>query len=169
MKKFLILFLGGNMTLVWNKEAQKMAYPGIDTPEAVDHPVKNLIQTSYLLGESVAEYKVICFKDSSEYTPEDRAHLLDAIRQSEANHVIVVHGADTIQETAAYLKGGDLEEKIIALVSSDTPACITDRNENNDDESFVNLQAVIEDPEVNGVYTCIAGGAVSLYEETATA
>ncbi len=62
-------------------------------------------------------------KDSIEMTSEDRLELLATIHQSSYRKILIVHGTDTMDLTAAYLSDADLE-KCIILTGSMVPYSI---------------------------------------------
>jgi len=55
----------------------------------------------------------IIAKDSLEISNQDRLELLATISQSDFEHIIIVHGTDTMDVTAEYLDDSDLEKCII--------------------------------------------------------
>ncbi len=69
------------------------------------------------------EYDVIEVfqKDSLDITDEDRQAIVDQIDRTDAPHVIVTHGTDTMVETAIAL-GQSVANKTIVLVGSLSPA-----------------------------------------------
>ncbi|MEA2049020.1 MAG: asparaginase domain-containing protein [Campylobacterota bacterium] len=52
-------------------------------------------------------------KDSLEITNRDRLELLAKIIELEYDHIIIVHGTDTMHLTAEYLADGELEKTIV--------------------------------------------------------
>ena len=52
-------------------------------------------------------------KDSLEMTSHDRLELLATIHQSKQRKILVVHGTDTMDVTAAYLADAELEKQIV--------------------------------------------------------
>jgi L-asparaginase len=52
-------------------------------------------------------------KDSLEMTTDDRMQLLHMIHQSEYQHIIIVHGTDTMDVTAQYLADASLQKTIV--------------------------------------------------------
>jgi L-asparaginase len=52
-------------------------------------------------------------KDSLEMTNHDRLELLAIVSQSDARRIIVVHGTDTMDITAAYLEDAELEKCVV--------------------------------------------------------
>ncbi len=62
-------------------------------------------------------------KDSLEMTGQDRLELLATIHQSRYHKILIVHGTDTMDLTAAYLADADLEKRIV-LTGAMTPYSI---------------------------------------------
>jgi len=59
-------------------------------------------------------------KDSLELTDEDRAHLVERVRQSPNSRIIITHGTDTMTLTARFLAA--VPQKPIVLVGALAPA-----------------------------------------------
>jgi len=69
------------------------------------------------------EYEVVdvFHKDSLDITEQDRQAILEQVKQTDAEFVILTHGTDTMVETASLLKE-HVDGKTIILVGSLTPA-----------------------------------------------
>jgi len=52
-------------------------------------------------------------KDSRDMTNHDRLELLATISHSSYDHIIIIHGTDTMHITAEYLADGELEKSIV--------------------------------------------------------
>ena len=59
-------------------------------------------------------------KDSLELTDADRDAIFDAVSASDAQHVLITHGTDTMAETASRLR--DIANKTIVLTGAMQPA-----------------------------------------------
>lgn len=59
-------------------------------------------------------------KDSLELTDEDRAHILQAVREAPETRILITHGTDTMVQTAKTLSA--VQDKTIVLVGSLSPA-----------------------------------------------
>jgi L-asparaginase len=70
------------------------------------------------------EVAALLRKDSLHITAEDRKLIRAAVAASEATHVLITHGTDTMVETAAELKG--LAGKTIVLTGALNPARFRD-------------------------------------------
>ena len=153
MKHLLIVFLGGTITLQWNVEHKKLACP---TPEAKGTDLMNLITDDIVTEGVTAEFKVHSYKPSTEITDEDRTKLLDEIQHTPADAIIVVHGAKTIEQTAAFLmdKMPAGFTKRIGLVAANTPPCIEGNKEAYDNlEATYNRLQNVEDQDSN-IFVC---------------
>jgi L-asparaginase len=66
------------------------------------------------------ELETLFRKDSLELTDEDRAVIVENVRQESCPRILITHGTDTMIETARALQG--IEGKTIVLVGSLSPA-----------------------------------------------
>lgn len=58
-------------------------------------------------------YETVCLVDSLEMQASHRQQVLDACRKSDASQIVIVHGTDTMSETAAVLGKGELDKTIV--------------------------------------------------------
>jgi len=70
------------------------------------------------------EVQALMRKDSLHMTQHDRLGIRAAIEDSDARHVLITHGTDTMVETAAELKG--LADRTIVLTGALNPARFRD-------------------------------------------
>ncbi len=68
-------------------------------------------------------YTPIIGKDSLEMDMRDRIDLLSRISSDDAKKIVIIHGTDTIDQTAAYLADAELE-KCIVLTGAMVPFSI---------------------------------------------
>ena len=61
-------------------------------------------------------------KDSLEMTDQDRAAVDSAVRQCEEQHIVIIHGTDTLVATAKALQQSSIEGKTIVFVGAMQPA-----------------------------------------------
>ena len=103
MKKILIISTGGTFNKIYD-------------------PIKGdffIDQASHALEEIASkwlcEFNIINIigKDSLEMTNQDRLELLATISHSDYDHILIVHGTDTMDITAEYLAEADLEKSIV--------------------------------------------------------
>jgi L-asparaginase len=113
MKKILIISTGGTFNKIYHPKN------GMLEIDKDAHAVKELAK-KWLCK---FEIRNIIGKDSLEMTNQDRLELLGTISQSDYEYILVIHGTDTIDITAAYLAEGELE-KCIVLTGAMVPYSI---------------------------------------------
>jgi L-asparaginase len=105
-----------------------------------------------------ADIHVACVKDSLDMEEADRTAVKRTVEQAKTDHVVVIHGTDTIAETAASLQG--IPDKTIVLTGSMQPefARVSDID--------LNLGMAIEAARSRspGVYIALYGAVVPLSE-----
>jgi len=103
MKKILIISTGGTFNKVY--------HPKNGTLE-IDKSAQSLKQ---IASKWLCTFEILTIigKDSLEMTNQDRHDLLNTIQQSEYQHIIIVHGTDTMGVTAEYLADAELEKTIV--------------------------------------------------------
>lgn len=89
--------------------------PAMGQKSTVVEYIKTKIKPYFEIGE-----QIVCFKDSSRVTNEDREALLRAILSSPHTHFLVTHGTFTMAETAEYLLAREtqLKGRTIVFVGS---------------------------------------------------
>lgn len=104
-------------------------------------------------GNVSSDYRVesILKKDSLDITQEEREIIKKAVKDCDEDKVIIIHGTDTMVETAKYLE--DIENKTIVLTGSMQPARFrkTDAIFNS---GFAYAAALSLD---NGIYIAMSG------------
>ncbi|MFT5138648.1 MAG: L-asparaginase [Lysobacterales bacterium] len=70
------------------------------------------------------EVKALMRKDSLHVTEEDRQRIRDSILESDARHILITHGTDTMSDTALALSG--IQGKTIVLTGALSPARFRD-------------------------------------------
>lgn len=103
MKNILIINTGGTFNKI---------YDPIKGDLRVDKGSHSLEQ---IASKWLCDIKIINIigKDSLDLSNHDRLELLATVSHSEHHHIIIIHGTDTMDITAAYLDDADLEKKII--------------------------------------------------------
>jgi len=103
MHKILIINTGGT----FNK-----TYDPLNGTLIVDTTSKAL---ENIASKWLCEFEVINIigKDSLDITNHDRLELLATISHSSYQHIIIIHGTDTMHITAEYLADGELEKSIV--------------------------------------------------------
>ena len=113
MKKILIISTGGTFNKVYDP------IKGEFTIDKASQALKE-IASKWLCTFEVIN---IIGKDSLDITNHDRLELLATISHAEHNHILIVHGTDTMDVTAAYLADADLD-KCIVLTGAMVPYSI---------------------------------------------
>ncbi len=103
MKKILIIDTGGTFNKIYNH---------IEGILEVDSSTKALLEISQKWQREL-EILSIIGKDSLEFTSGDRVLLLGTINLSEHEDIIVIHGTDTMDTTAAYLADAEMEKRVL--------------------------------------------------------
>jgi len=103
MKKILIISTGGTFSKVYNPINGKLE---ID---------KNASALQNIAQKWRCEFEIlnIIAKDSLDMSNHDRLELLGTINLSSYQNIIVLHGTDTMDVTAAYLAEAELEKTIV--------------------------------------------------------
>jgi L-asparaginase len=150
MKKILIISTGGTFNKVYNPKNGNLE---------IDKSSQSL---KSIASKWLCEFDVlnIIGKDSLEMTTQDRIELLSIIHQSNYQHIIIVHGTDTMDVTAEYLADAELE-KTIVITGAMVPYSI------DHTEATANLASAygyIHALEKNGVFIAM-NGAIDSYEK----
>jgi L-asparaginase len=148
VKKILIIDTGGTFNKVYKPLTGSLDIE--KSGEAIDTIAKNWL----------VEFEVINIigKDSLDMIESDREEILQTIKKSTFNSVIIIHGTDTIDKTAKYLAKAKLGREII-LTGAMVPFSI------NPIEATANLALAygyIERLDREGVYIAL-NGSVNLY------
>ena len=106
------------------------------------------------------EFVSIIGKDSLEMTSSDRLLLLATINLSNYDDLIIIHGTDTMEITAAYLADSELDKRVILTGAMIPYAIDTVDATANFASAFGYLQLL----EKNGVYIAM-NGIVAPYEQ----
>lgn len=113
MKKTLIISTGGTFNKIYDP------IKGEFTIDEASHALEQIA------SKWLCEFEIINIigKDSLEMTNHDRLELLATISHSDYDHILIVHGTDTMDITAEYLAEADLE-KCIVLTGAMVPFSI---------------------------------------------
>ena len=96
----------------------KVYFDAKSTYEVGEPQVHEVLERSDVTFEFAI--RTLCHKDSLELTDDDRRLIHEAVRQSEAQRLIVTHGTDTMPRTAEFLR--DIPGKVIVLTGASQPA-----------------------------------------------
>ena len=143
MKKILCISTGGTFNKIYNPVSGEL---DVDIKsraiDEINTKWKNEIETISIIG-----------KDSLMINNSDRLLLLATINLSKYNHIIIIHGTDTIKDTASYLADSDLE-KCVVLAGAMVPFSI------DPVEASVNFGAAygfLQGSEKNGIFIAMNG------------
>lgn len=118
MKKLLVISMGGTIDKVYFDA--KSEY---EVGEPVVGDVLNAMNVAYQTDQLS-----VCKKDSLEITSEDRIALQRAIEDTNAEHILVTHGTDTMIESARFIEqnlgsySDNHAEKVIVFTGAMQPA-----------------------------------------------
>lgn len=109
-------------------------------------------------------FTTVCMKDSRELEEADRQAVLDTIKTSEADRMIITHGSYTVSDTARYVSEKYQDpDKTIIFVCSMIPIKGFDPN----DAGFNLGYAVAKSQDLApGIYVCMNGRVFSADEVT---
>ena len=103
MKKILIINTGGTFSKIYNPINGKLE---------VDSQGKALADITQK-WRCTLDIQNIIAKDSLDMTNHDRLELLSILHQSSYEHILIIHGTDTMDITAAYLADAEVEKTIV--------------------------------------------------------
>lgn len=114
MKKLLIITTGGTIDKIYFDDMSDYQ---------IGEPLIGQILDHLRVGFEF-EVNALMRKDSLHLTDEDRQLIRDAVANSDANHVLITHGTDSIVKTALLLS--DIPDKTIVLTGALNPARFQD-------------------------------------------
>jgi len=142
----LIINTGGTFNKTYNKKS------GLLDIKKNNKIIKTIIKNLYKSNKK-PNIKGIIYKDSLDITNDDRIKLVNKILKSNESNIIIVHGTDTMNETALFISKR-IKNKTIVLVGSMIPYSI------NSIEASANLAMAlgfIKNKNKNNVYICMNG------------
>jgi len=143
MKKILFISTGGTFNKIYNPV----------------HGELEIDQTSSALHEIaekwLSDFEVIHIigKDSLDMTNTDRLLLLATINLSKEDDIVIIHGTDTMEQTARYLADSELDKKVV-LTGAMVPYAI------DPVEATANLASAygfLQHCDKNGIYISMNG------------
>ncbi len=110
----LILITGGTLDKVHDTATEALVFD----PSGESH-ITELLR----IGRGhLPRQQVIMMKDSLAMTEDDRALILDAVKNAPENHIVITHGTGTMAQTARYLEAAIAKsEKTIILTGAMRP------------------------------------------------
>ncbi|SMC10156.1 asparaginase domain-containing protein [Nitratiruptor tergarcus] len=109
----IILNTGGTFNKIYDPIKGLLIVP--KSNRAVEEIIKNI-------NQNIA-YKGLIYKDSLEFTDEDREKLVATIEKLDEKSIVVVHGTDTMDKSAAYV-AQRVKDKCIIFTGSMIPYSI---------------------------------------------
>ncbi|MGB5867991.1 MAG: asparaginase domain-containing protein [Arcobacteraceae bacterium] len=143
-KKILILNTGGTFNKVYNQIEGKLVVP------QDNYAVETIIESTKI---DYFDIDGIIYKDSLEITKDDRKELVKYIKKTDYEKVIIIHGTDTMGETAKFI-AKNIKDKLIILTGAMIPFSL------NRMESTSNLLLAVgymQQKTKNGVYISMHG------------
>ena len=150
MKRILIIDTGGTFNKIYNPLNGQLE---IDT---ANQALNSLAQ------HWMVDFKMVNIvgKDSLDITDDDRLIIAQTIRRSDIEHIIIIHGTDTMDKTAHLLSEYNLDKKII-LTGSMIPFSI---NPIEATANFSSAYGYISNIERVGIYISMNGKIGSFRE-----
>jgi L-asparaginase len=105
--KILFINTGGTFNKIYNKISGKLVVP------KSDEVLKKVLNSTG--GNFETEIIGTIYKDSLEMTEEDREKIFDILLESDTKNVVIIHGTDTIKETAEYLSDKIFGKRVILV------------------------------------------------------
>lgn len=107
-------------------------------------------------GRCTLDYnmKTLMMVDSLEMTDTDRQIILHNCQRSEYERILITHGTDTMELTAAFLAEGGIEDKTIVITGAMIPYAFGDSS-----DGFFNLGSALSFLQMlpHGVYVVMNG------------
>ena len=103
MKKILILSTGGTFNKIYQPITGTLE---IDSKARALHAIGAHWQSPYPI-------QTLIHKDSLEMDADDRRELLSAIRAAEEEAILVIHGTDTMDQSAALIAEAQLQKQVV--------------------------------------------------------
>ena len=105
--KIKIINTGGTFNKVYDKIKGELVVP------KNNYAVEEIIKKSFIDRNIQFDIEGIIYKDSLDMTNEDRKLILEKIKKSKENKIIIIHGTDTIDKTADFLNQHFKDKQII--------------------------------------------------------
>lgn len=110
----LIINTGGTFNKVYDEISGELTIP------SSSKNLKKIIKKAF---KSKMKIKGIIYKDSLEFTNDDREELVKSINQSEYKKIVVIHGTDTMDISAKYISKR-IKNKSIVFTGAMIPTSI---------------------------------------------
>lgn len=145
--KITVLNTGGTFNKRYNPITGQLEVPTDNI--ALDKIIKSCFNVEF-------DIKNIVSKDSLDFTQEDRGTILENIKNSASDKIIIIHGTDTVDLTAQFIDG-KVEGKKIVFTGAMVPMSIDEVEATmNFSQAIGFLNAPIE----NGIYLSMHGSVI---------
>ena len=145
--KITVLNTGGTFNKRYNPITGQLEVPSDNI--ALDKIIKSCFNVEF-------DIKNIVSKDSLDFTQEDRKAILENIKNSTSDKIIIIHGTDTVDLTAKFIDG-KVEGKKIVFTGAMVPMSIDEVEATmNFSQAIGFLNAPIE----NGIYLSMHGSVI---------
>lgn len=145
--KITVLNTGGTFNKRYNPITGQLEVPTDNI--ALDKIIKSCFNVEF-------DIKNIVSKDSLDFTQEDRGTILENIKNSTSDKIIIIHGTDTVDLTAQFIDG-KVEGKKIVFTGAMVPMSIDEVEATmNFSQAIGFLNAPIE----NGIYLSMHGSVI---------
>ena len=149
--KITVLNTGGTFNKRYNPLTGNLDVPSDNI--ALDKIIKSCPNISF-------DIKNIISKDSLDFTQEDRDFILENIKNSSSDKIIIIHGTDTVDLTAKFIDG-KIENKQIVFTGAMVPMSI------DEVEATMNFSLALGflNAEINdGIYISMHGVVVEYFK-----
>ena len=145
--KITVLNTGGTFNKRYNPILGQLEVPTDNI--ALDKIVKSCFNVEF-------EIKNIVSKDSLDFTQEDRETILENIKNSASDKIIIIHGTDTVDLTAKFIED-KIQDKKVVFTGAMVPMSIDEVEATmNFSQAIGFLNAPIE----NGIYLSMHGSVI---------
>ena len=145
--KITVLNTGGTFNKRYNPIKGQLEVPTDNI--ALDKIIKSCFNVEF-------DIRTIISKDSLDFTQKDREIILENIKNSTSDKIIIIHGTDTVDLTAKFIDG-KVEGKKIVFTGSMVPMSIDEVEATmNFSQAIGFLNAPIE----NGIYLSMHGSVI---------
>ncbi len=149
--KITVLNTGGTFNKRYNPIVGQLEVPNDNI--ALDKIIKSCFNVEF-------EIKNIVSKDSLDFTQEDRETILENIKNSTNDKIIIIHGTDTVDLTSKFIDG-KVESKKIVFTGAMVPMSIDEVEATmNFSQAIGFLNAPIE----NGIYLSMHGMVIEYFK-----
>ena len=146
-----VLNTGGTFNKRYNPLTGNLDVPSDNI--ALDKIIKSCPNISF-------DIKNIISKDSLDFTQEDRDFILENIKNSSSDKIIIIHGTDTVDLTAKFIDG-KIENKQIVFTGAMVPMSI---DEVEATMNFSLALGFLNAPIENGIYISMHGVVVEYFK-----